>query len=106
MKQRLALAQALMTDPQLVILDEPFAGVDPLGVRQMWARLETLREDGKTVILTSHLLGGIERHCDRVGLMHRGRLLMEETVSELLRDGQSSLDEVCIAMMERGAATS
>jgi ABC-2 type transport system ATP-binding protein len=83
MLQRIGLAQALVHDPRLLILDEPTAGVDPVGSAAMADLIRSLRDAGKTVLLTSHLLGQMEALCDRVAILDRGRLVAEGTVAEL-----------------------
>jgi len=75
MRQRLALAQALLPDPELVLLDEPTEGLDPAGIHEMRALILKLRaEHGMTVILSSHILHEVEQLCDRVAILHRGSL--------------------------------
>jgi len=85
MMQRLGLAQALVHDPDLVILDEPTAGVDPIGSRQISDLIRLLKSQGKTVLLCSHLLSQVETVCDRVAILHRGKMLAEGTLDSLLR---------------------
>ncbi len=91
MLQRIGLAQALVHDPQLVILDEPTAGVDPLGSAAIAEIIRELKRRGKTVLLSSHLLAQIERLCDRVAILHRGKLVREGRVDDLVqeKDAQS-----------------
>ncbi len=84
MLQRVGLAQALVHDPQLLILDEPTAGVDPVGSAAISALILRLKAQGKTVLITSHLLGQIEDICDRVAILDRGKLILEGAVSELV----------------------
>ncbi len=88
MLQRIGLAQALVHDPELVILDEPTAGVDPAGAVAMAGMILQLKAAGKTVLITSHLLGQIEDVCDRVAILDHGRLVLEGGVGELTRDDQ------------------
>jgi len=83
MKQRLGVAAALMGDPELIVLDEPTNGLDPGGMADMRALIVDLARAGQTVLLSSHLLAEVEEICDRVGVISRGRLLVESTVSEL-----------------------
>ncbi len=83
MQQRLGLAQALVHEPELVFLDEPTDGVDPIGRRTIRAIVQRLRERGTTVFLNSHLLMEVELVCDRVVIMHRGKVLREGSVDEL-----------------------
>jgi ABC-2 type transport system ATP-binding protein len=83
MKQRLGVAAALLKDPELVILDEPTNGLDPAGMRDMRRLLRALGEGGRTVLLSSHLLGEVQHICDRVAVIDRGRIIAESTVEEL-----------------------
>ncbi len=84
MLQRIGLAQALVHDPRLLILDEPTAGVDPVGSAAMAQLILDLKARGKTVLITSHLLGQIEDICDRVAMLDRGRLVLEGAVRDLV----------------------
>jgi ABC-2 type transport system ATP-binding protein len=84
MLQRIGLAQALVHDPRLLILDEPTAGVDPLGSAAMAELILRLKAEGKTILITSHLLGQIEDICDRVAILDRGRRVVEGAVSDLV----------------------
>lgn len=84
MKQRLGVAAALLKDPELVILDEPTNGLDPAGMRDMRRLLRALGADGRTVLLSSHLLAEVQQVCDRVGVIDRGRMVVESTVDRLL----------------------
>lgn len=84
MLQRVGLAQALVHDPQLVVLDEPTAGVDPVGSAEMCELIMKLKGQGKTVLITSHLLAQIEDVCDRVAILDRGKLIIEGGVDELI----------------------
>jgi ABC-2 type transport system ATP-binding protein len=83
MKQRLGVAAALLKDPELVILDEPTNGLDPAGMRDMRRLVRDLGSGGRTVLLSSHLMGEVQQVCDRVGVIDRGRLLVESTVQAL-----------------------
>jgi ABC-2 type transport system ATP-binding protein len=91
MLQRLGLAQAMLHDPPLLILDEPTDGVDPVGRSEMRSLLERLRDQGKTIFLNSHLLQEIELVCDRVAILDHGRLLRVGPVDELTRQPQTEL---------------
>ena len=84
MLQRIGLAQALVHDPRLVILDEPTAGVDPVGTAEISELILRLKSQGKTVLITSHLLAQIEDICDRVAILDRGRLMLEGNVRDLV----------------------
>ena len=92
MKQRLGVAAALLKGPDLLILDEPTSGLDPQGTIEMRALLKELKQGGRTVLLSSHLLNEVELTCDRVGVIANGRLVAEGTVDELrARSGGSAL---------------
>ncbi|HEY8678591.1 MAG TPA: ABC transporter ATP-binding protein [Candidatus Dormibacteraeota bacterium] len=92
MKQRLGVAAALLKDPPLLILDEPTSGLDPQGTVEMRALIADIKKEGRTVMLSSHLLNEVEITCDRVGVIARGRLVAEGTVDELRsRSGTSTL---------------
>ena len=84
MLQRIGLAQALVHDPRLVILDEPTAGVDPVGAAAISVLILKLKAQGKTVLITSHLLSQIEDICDRVAILDRGKLILEGAVRDLV----------------------
>jgi ABC-2 type transport system ATP-binding protein len=84
MARRIGLAQALINDPELVILDEPTSGLDPVGMREVKDLIIELKARGKTVLLSSHLLADVEDVCDRIAILHHGRLRREGRVSELL----------------------
>lgn len=84
MLQRIGLAQAIIQDPRLVVLDEPTAGVDPAGSRQIRDLILDLKKRGMTVLVTSHLLEQVQEVCDRVGIMARGRLLREGNLEDLI----------------------
>ena len=92
MLQRIGLAQALINDPQLVILDEPMSGLDPIGRRDVRDIILRLREDGKTVFFSTHILPDVEMICDRVGILVRGRLRAVGAVHELV--GAASVTSV------------
>lgn len=82
MMQRLAIAQALINDPAVLFLDEPMSGLDPIGRRDMRLILLGLKEQGKTIFLNSHLLPDVSEICDRVGILHQGKLLAEKDLAE------------------------
>lgn len=88
MRQRLGLAGAYLKDPDLYLLDEPTNGLDPHGIAAMRDVIRELVRDGKTVLLSSHLLAEVEQVCDRIGIIHHGKLLLEETVGEVRGAGR------------------
>ena len=83
MEQRLALAMSLVGDPDLLVLDEPFTGLDPHGASLVRAVVDAESERGATVFFSSHVLGQVELVCDRVGILHRGRLVAEGSLADL-----------------------
>lgn len=87
MKQRLGLAQALVHNPQVLFLDEPTDGVDPVGRAEIRDLLLKLKQEGKTVFLNSHLLSEVERLCDRVGILEKGELVREGSIDALTHAG-------------------
>ncbi|NCO32597.1 MAG: hypothetical protein AUJ92_06135 [Armatimonadetes bacterium CG2_30_59_28] len=86
MTQRVGLAQALLNDPDLLFLDEPTTGLDPLGAIDMKEQIVGLRKRGKTVFICSHLLADVQAICDRVAILHRGNLVRFGKVEDLLSD--------------------
>ncbi|MGD8485407.1 MAG: ATP-binding cassette domain-containing protein [Chloroflexota bacterium] len=87
MKQRLGIAAALLSDPQLLLLDEPANGLDPGGIVAMRETLRFLTRQGKTVFISSHILPEVQQLADVVGIVNAGRLIREGTLSELLNEG-------------------
>ncbi|MDQ3236599.1 MAG: ABC transporter ATP-binding protein [Actinomycetota bacterium] len=87
MKQRLGVAAALVKDPELLILDEPTNGLDPKGIAEMRDLIRSLGRGERTVLLSSHMMGEVERICDRVGVIRSGRLVAEGPVAELRGQG-------------------
>ena len=83
MKQRLGIAQAMFHNPEVIFLDEPTDGVDPVGRREIRAIMQQLKEQGKTIFLNSHLLGEVELICDRVGILQKGEMIRTGTVEAL-----------------------
>ncbi len=112
MQRRIGLAQALINDPDLLILDEPTAGMDPIGTRQFKDLIRTLAARGKTVILSSHLLADVEDVCDRVCILYGGRKRDQGTLRDLLaQSGRTQittdlLDEKTLADVQEVLAAS
>ena len=94
MARRLGLAQALINDPELVILDEPTSGLDPVGSSEVKDLILALKKAGKTVLLSSHLLADVEDVCDRIAILHRGRLAELGRVDQLLADDRRVMIEL------------
>ncbi len=114
MTRRIGLAQALINDPDLILLDEPTSGLDPIGTRQMKDLILKLKEDGKTVVLCSHLLADVQDVCDRIAILYQGELKELGRVESLLKQqditqiqstklSESALEELCQVIREKGA---
>jgi ABC-2 type transport system ATP-binding protein len=111
-KQRLALACALVGDPELLFLDEPTTGLDPQSRRQLWELIERFKADGRSILLTTHYMDEAERLCDRVAIMDHGKVIALGTPAELIAQlqaehvlefalaGNSSLDEAQLRQLE------
>ncbi len=91
MQQRVGLAQTLLHDPELLFLDEPMSGLDPQGMKEMRDVILAQRAAGKTIFFNTHGLAEVERICDRVGHMHKGHLVLVDSVAELVRSHQSNV---------------
>lgn len=94
MTQRVGIAQALLHDPELVILDEPMSGLDPMGRTDVRDIILELKKQGKTIFFSTHIIPDVEMICTRVGIVNRGKLAREGTVGELLREGSSGVTEI------------
>jgi len=99
MIQRFGLGAALMGDPKLLILDEPTAGLDPIGIRELRQLLESLKGQGMTIFLNSHLLSEVEKICDTAAIINRGRLLVKDTISDIVKDGET-LEDVFVRLVK------
>ena len=95
MRKRLAMAAALIHRPRLFLMDEPFEGVDAIGARLMKEILQDQVRRGATVFLTSHVLEVVERLCDRVAIIHEGKLVMESEMA-VLRESTESLEDIFV----------
>lgn len=91
-KRRVMLARALIHDPQLLILDEPTAGVDVELRHDLWRYLTDLNRAGKTIILTSHYLEEVQRLCNRIAIINKGKIAIEGQKSDLIKDGKTLED--------------
>jgi ABC-2 type transport system ATP-binding protein len=98
MRKRVAMAAALIHRPELFLLDEPFEGVDAVGARLMKEILLEQVRHGATVFLTSHVLEVVERLCDRVAIIHEGKLVLTGTMAEL-RTGSETLEDVFVRVV-------
>lgn len=104
MRKRVAMAAALIHGPELFLMDEPFEGVDAVGARLMKDILLDQVRSGHTVFLTSHVLEVVERLCDRVAIVNRGRLVIDESMAAL-RSGSETLEDIFVRVVgaDRGA---
>jgi ABC-2 type transport system ATP-binding protein len=102
MRQRAGLAQALLADPDVLILDEPMSGLDPLGRMQVRDLILGLRPAGKTVFFSSHELSEAEMICDRVGILQRGRLCWSGRTADLAGDGRGNLERIFLERIRAG----
>jgi ABC-2 type transport system ATP-binding protein len=99
MQQRAGLAQALINNPDLLILDEPTSGLDPVGRMKVREIIQRLKNEGKTVLFSSHELGEVETVCDRVAILHQGKLKVEGRVNDLLTKYQSNLEQIFLRIV-------
>ena len=95
MRQRLGVAACLLGDPQLLILDEPMNGLDPAGMHEMREMIAALVAEGRTVVLSSHLLDEVERTCDAVAIVDRGQVIRQGPIGELLAGTSTTLVVEC-----------
>ena len=93
MTRRIGLAQALINNPDLVLLDEPTSGLDPLGTRDMKDMIVKLRDEGKTVVMCSHLLADVQDVCDRIAILFQGEMKVSGSVGELLTSNDRTVVE-------------
>jgi ABC-2 type transport system ATP-binding protein len=98
MLQRIGLAQALLGDPRLVVLDEPMSGLDPIGRKQVRDIILRLRAEGRTVFFSSHIIPDMEMICDRVGILLGGRLARVGRLDELLGSEVESIEVIAIGL--------
>jgi len=99
MKQRLGMANALIHDPEVVIFDEPMSGLDPVGRHQIKRLIAELKQEGKTIFFSSHILSDIEALCDRIGVIHKGVLLYSGGLGEFLAEG-NGLEDRFVKLIE------
>src|SRR3954465_12334434 len=99
MQQRVGLAQALINNPDLLILDEPTSGLDPIGRMKVREIIQRLKDEGKTVLFSSHELGEVETVCDRVAILNQGKLLISGRVDELLNKYKTNLEQIFLKVI-------
>ncbi len=92
MRQRLGVAVALLNDPDLLLLDEPYSGLDPVGRKEIRELLMELKHAGKTIMLSSHIVPDVEAVCDRVGILSDGRITRELDLNEMYSTGEADVD--------------
>ncbi len=95
MRQRLGVAACLLGDPQLLILDEPMNGLDPAGMLEMREMIQSLAAEGRTVVLSSHLLDEVERTCDAVAIVDKGKVIRQGSIDELLAGASVEIEIDC-----------
>ena len=94
MRQRLGVAACLLADPELLMLDEPMNGLDPAGMHEMRAMIASLADEGRTIVLSSHLLDEVERTCDAVAIVDHGRVIRQGPIDELIRGAGTMVVQV------------
>ncbi|MFZ1982095.1 MAG: ABC transporter ATP-binding protein [Smithella sp.] len=99
MIQRFGLGAALIGNPKLLILDEPTSGLDPIGIREIRLILESLKSQGMTIFLNSHLLSEVEKICDNAAIINQGKLLVKDAISSLVKDGDT-LEDVFVRFVK------
>jgi ABC-2 type transport system ATP-binding protein len=105
MLQRLGIAQALINDPEVIFLDEPNTGLDPIGRRDIRRIIRSLKDQGKTIFLNSHLLPDVNELCDRIMILHRGRCIALTSVHEISSSGDyKDLEEYFMIKIEEASA--
>jgi ABC-2 type transport system ATP-binding protein len=110
MRQRLGVARSLLADPELLILDEPTNGLDPAGIREFRDMIRGFVAEGRTVLLSSHLLDEVEKICDAVAIVDRGRVVMQGPIAELARGAEETIliatsdDEHALALLGENRA--
>jgi ABC-2 type transport system ATP-binding protein len=98
MLQRIGIAQALVNDPEIIFMDEPMSGLDPIGRREVRDLLLSLRRQNKTIFFSSHILSDVEALCDRAAILSRGKLVRYGSVYELVGDGGSAVEVIAVGL--------
>jgi len=99
MKQKVAFARAIVHDPKIMLLDEPTSGLDVSAIRDVHEFIAACRKEGKTVIFSSHSMSEVEKLCDRIGIIHKGRLVEAGTLDEIKsRHGDENLENIFIKL--------
>ncbi|MCD4742338.1 MAG: ABC transporter ATP-binding protein [Desulfobacteraceae bacterium] len=95
MKQRIGIAAAILNNPELLMLDEPVSGLDPLGIMDVRNVINDLRSSGLTIFLNSHLLSEVEKTCDTIAIMNKGRIVKKDSINSICAHGET-LEEVFV----------
>lgn len=98
MRQRIGLAGALLGTPQLLVLDEPTSGLDPFGIRDMRRILDDVRQKGATIVMNSHILSEVEKICDTVAFIERGKVVLKDAIDSITGQGET-LEDVFVRCM-------
>jgi sodium transport system ATP-binding protein len=102
MKQKVSIARTLVHDPSVMIFDEPTVGLDVMAARTIVGFIRECRDRGKTVIFSTHLMSEVEKLCDRIGIIHDGRMLAEGTLADLRqRFGKQDLEDIFVEVVEQ-----
>jgi sodium transport system ATP-binding protein len=102
MKQKVSIARTLVHDPSVMIFDEPTVGLDVMAARTIVGFIRECRDRGKTVIFSTHVMSEVEKLCDRIGIIHDGRLLAEGTIADLRqRFGKQNLEDIFVEVVEQ-----
>jgi ABC-2 type transport system ATP-binding protein len=99
MLQRICLAAAMIPGTRLLVLDEPASGLDPLGMRDVRRIMEGLKQKGVTIILNSHMLSEVEKTCDTAAIINKGKIVLKDAISSIVREGES-LEDVFVRAIE------
>jgi len=99
MIQRISLASAMLGNPKILLLDEPVSGLDPIGIRDIRKILEQLKKNNVTLILNSHLLSEVEKICDTIAIVHKGRIIVKGSIDSIVNEGET-LEDVFVRLIE------
>jgi len=99
MRQRLGIASVLINDPEIIFLDEPMSGLDPQGRKRVKDIISELKKEGKSIFFSSHILAEVEEICDRIGILHKGKLICVKEVKKI-REEEIPLEEFFLRLIE------